>query len=128
MTKNDSSQHTESSRASRSSKRGRSKNGWVQLTVDVLDPSPKGHALSDEAAPQMAYDLARIALFCELSPKGHVVIHDEKKPIVVNRHRVVLTVASSELTVLLGHVSAYAKTVLAGHAVLVTVNTVLHIA
>ena len=90
----------------------------------ALYPSPEGHILSREVIEQALCDFSQLSTFAVLEPPAVAMICGPDQAVTVRQHRFVLLVKDDAVDATLGHLQAYAASILHGHPVTVELSTV----
>jgi hypothetical protein len=88
--------------------------------VDVLDPSPDGRQLDEEAFLQAVGACARVALFTMREPLAEALVNTEAGLVSLRRHRVMLFFSQEALSEVFSVVGSSGKRLFPGHVVLTT--------
>jgi hypothetical protein len=94
------------------------------LRFTVLDPSPDGHVLSNDVIEQALADFAGLSAVAVLEPIAVAMIAGRERVTAVRQHRFALLVEDDAVGATLGHLEAYAATILPGHPVTVELSQV----
>lgn len=93
------------------------------VRFSVLDPSPQGHELTAENLDQALRDFAGLSTMAVLEPVGVAMVAGEKC-IPLRQYRFALVVTSAATKAIIGHLQAYASTILTGHPVTIEMSTI----
>ena len=95
-----------------------SPNRGVQLLrVGILDPSPGGHTLDQDTLVQALADFSEFSVFATLEDPAISMFSHGETCFTVRQFRLALVLKEETTRTAIGHVAAYAETVLAGHLV-----------